>query len=297
MKLLRAHTVVLGMLAGLALAADAVTRTIEIEGDYQGDVRNGPWNYSGTVASPVKAKVSNLSISSTTAKLSAPSGTPMATAKGQRDAEFTGSVKVSRTRVAAEGSSLKYSEKTGIGLLTGQAQSSMVYTPDGKDVDTVKVTADSMSFDVDTSESTSSGNVQLINGRQTAVTGTLKFNEKTELAELSGKVTLVRQPSKQGENVLNITGDTAKIQTNKDKKLLLVNGKEVKLVDGNVTTTGLTIYYDDKKNTAVIVGNPAKSFDSKSKTTLQGGTLEHRTDLHRARVLSGGFKIPVEQFK
>jgi lipopolysaccharide export system protein LptA len=300
MKSVSAKLLLLSLLAGFAIAADATKpRELVIEGDYQGDVRNGPWNYTGTAAAPIKAKVSKLNISSTTAKLIAPAGTPIATANGQRDAEFGGKVMVTRGQVTAEGTSLKYSEKTGAGVLSSTGQTKMVYTPENKDGDPVNVTANSISFDVDTDQSTSKGSVKLLNGRQSAISETLQFDEKTELAVLGGGVTLIRQPNKAGENVLTITGTDAKIQTNKDKKLLLITGKSVKLVDGNLTTTGTTIYYNDKNNTAIVEGNStalAKSIDSKSKTEIKGLTLEHRTDLHRAKLVSG-VKIPVEQFK
>jgi lipopolysaccharide export system protein LptA len=298
MKSVPAKLLLLSLLAGFAIAADvAKPRELTIEGDYQGDVRNGPWNYTGTAAVPIKAKVSKLNIISTTAKLIAPAGTPIATANGQRDAEFGGKVMVTRDRVTAEGTTLKYSEKTGEGVLSSAGQTNMTYTPEGKDSDSVKVSANSISFDVDTDQSLSKGNVKLINGRQSATSDTLKFDEKTELATLAGGVTMVRQPSKTGENVLTITGTDGKVQTNKDKKLLLITGKVVKLIDGTLTTTGNTIYYDDKTNTAVIQGSPAKSVDSKSNSVVSGIVLEQRTDLHRVKNLSNSFKIPVEQFK
>jgi len=274
--------------------SDTSKRVLEIEGDFQGDLRAGPYNFSGSSTAPVKAKVSNLNISSQSVVLSAPSGTLMAAAKGKRSADFKGAVTVTRGKVNATGPTLSYSEASGLGTLKGGAK--MTYTPDGKDAEPVLVDAAQMEFDVDTETSVSKGNVKLVNGRQSTVSETLSFNEKSELAVLGGgKVTLIRQPSKSGENVLTLSGADAKIQTGKDKKLLLMTGK-VTLIDGTITTTGNTLYYDDKKNLAIVSGN-AKSVDSKNKITQNGNTLEHRTDLHRVRSLSSGFTIPLDSFK
>ena len=298
MKLRSTKSVLVALSTVLLCAAfaqsDTSKRVLDIAGDFQGDLRAGPYNFTGSNTVPVKAKVSNLNILSQSVVLSAPKGTAMADAKGKRAAEFKGAVTVVRGRVNAVGPTLSYSEASGLGTLKGGAK--MTYTPDGKDTEPVLVEASQMQFDVDTETSVSKGNVKLINGKQSTVSETLQFNEKTELAILGGgKVVLTRQPNKAGENILTLTGMDAKIQTGKDKKLLLMTGK-VTLIDGTITTTGNTLFYDDKKNLAIISGN-AKSVDSKNKITQNSVTLEHRTDLHRVRSLSGGFTIPVDSFK
>jgi lipopolysaccharide export system protein LptA len=283
-------------LVGVSLAADTVKdRVVRVgEARTQGDPQNGPLTLTSKSATPVRSTVSNLVLTSEKVVLSAPTGTSFSSAEGKRNAEFSGKVTVVRGKVNAVGPTLSYSESSGLGTLKGGAK--MTYTPDGKDTEPVLVEASQMQFDVDTETSVSKGNVKLINGKQSTVSETLQFNEKTELAILGGgKVTLTRQPNKAGENILTLTGVDAKIQTGKDKKLLLMTGK-VTLVDGTITTTGNTLFYDDKKNLAIVSGN-AKSVDSKNKITQSGVTLEHRTDLNRVRPLSGGFTIPVDTFK
>ncbi|MBB6099296.1 lipopolysaccharide export system protein LptA [Deinobacterium chartae] len=288
-------TALLGTLTLTVAQESSTNRLIKFEGDYTGDVRNGPYTFRGTDADPVQATVSNLKITGTSAVLAAPSGTPMPQAQGKRTADFSGKVVVARGRLTAQGPGLTYSEASGSGVLKGPAN--MVFAPAKQGDDPVNVTAGSMSFDVDTNISVSQGNVKLVNGRQTANSDKLVFDEKKELAVLTGKaVNMVRQPAKKGENVLNITGTEARALTAEDKKLLLVTGK-VKLVNGSITTTGDRLYFDDKKSIAYIVGSPAISRDSKNGTEVRGGTLEQRTDINRVRQLASGFKIPADQFK
>lgn len=288
--------VVIGLLGAAVAATTAGERILHFESkNFTGDLRNGPYTFLGSTGTPVRASVSNLKVESQSAVLKAPAGVAMATAEGKRSAEFTGSVQVLRNRLVAKGPSLTYSEETGYGTLKGPA--SMTFTPADSTAAPVTVQANSMSFDVDNNTSISKGDVKLVNGKQSAQSENLTFNETTELAILTGKrVTLERQAAKAGDSAIVIEGKEARINTGKDKKLMLITGK-IKLVDGNITTTGDTLYYDDKQNLAIVVGSPAKSFDSKSKTTISGGTLEQRTDLNRVRQLAKGYKIPTELFK
>lgn len=279
-----------GMTVALAQTANRILR-FDTSAQVQGDLRNGPYNYTGKAGQPIKATVSKLSISAPKAVLAAPAGTPIASAEGKRTADFTGGVQVSRGRLTAKGGSLNYSEASGQGVLKDNPTA--VFVPEKKDDgDPVNISAQSMSLDVDTNVSTSTGGVQLKTGTQTGASDKLVFDEGAELGLLTGSVKMSRSASA-NQKELNMVGQEARILTK--GKTMYVKGA-VKLVQGSVTTTGNELYYDDKKNVAVVVGN-ALSVDSKNNTKVTGAALEQRTDLGRVRQLSGGYKIPVEQFK
>lgn len=270
------------------LAQSASNRIIKIDGNPAAgsNLRNGPLNFTGGVS----ATVSTLKIGSALASMTGPEGTPILQAQGKRNATFTGNVNVNRGRLSAKGDKLAYSETTGQGLLTGNP--SATFVPEKKDDgDTVNIRAAQMSLDVDTNVSTSTGSVQLVSGNQTGKADKLVFDEDKELAQFTGSPTLTRA-AKGNQKELVMSGQEVRALT-KTKTLYVTGG--VKLVQGNTTTTGNALYYDDKKNVAYVVGN-AVSVDSKSKATLRANILEQRTDLVRVREVSS-FKIPTEQFK
>ena len=279
-------------LTGAALAQKEANRIIEFSqnSQFSGNLRTGPYNFTGSAQNPVVATVNNMKISSMRATFAAPEGTQITSAKGKRVAEFTDSVNVERGRLTAKGPNLTYSEATGVGVLKGNA--SAVFAPEKKGDDPVNIAASEMSFDVDTDVSTSKGNVKMVNGNQTGISSSMVFDEKRELGLLTGDVQMNRAASGK-QKALTITGVSARILT-KDK-LMYVKDK-IKLVSGDITTTGDSMFYDDKKNLAVIVGN-AVSVNAKDGTRVTGNVLEQRTDLGRVRQLTGTYKIPVEQFK
>ncbi len=278
-------------LLGAALAADKNERILQMESkSFTGDLRNGPYIFTGSPQNPVKATVSTLKISAPRAVLSAPSGTPITSAEGKREADFSGDVTVTRGRLTAKGPTLDYSELNGVGVLKGSP--SATFAPDKKTDDPVTISAGQMSLDVDTDVSTSTGNVNLQSGTQNGKSDALTFDEKRELARLTGNLQMSRAPSGR-QKALTITGQEARLLTK--SKLMYVNG-QVKLTSGDTTTTGDAMYYNDAKNLAVIVGN-AVSMNAKDGTRVTGNVLEQRTDLGRVRQLTGGYTIPVDQFK
>lgn len=291
-------TVLLSALIGttLAVAATApINRVLKFEtsAQLQGDLRNGPYNYTGKAGAAVKATVGTVSIAAPQASMKAPTGTPMANAQGRRSADFTGGVTVLRGRLSAKGAALNYSEASGQGLLTGAP--SAVFTPEKKGDDLVNIAAANMSLDVDTNMSTSTGNVKLVSGVQTGRADRVVFDEGKELGLLTGNMSLSRAATAKAKE-LNVVGTEARILTK--GKLLYVLGK-VKLIQGSTTTTGDAVYYDDARNVAYVVGN-AVSTDSKTGTTVRArasGALEQRTDLGRVRAVDAGFTIPTAQFK
>ncbi len=278
------------VLAQSASNQSASNRILKIEATPASgsNLRTGPLNFTGNVT----ATVSTLKIQSAQATMTGPSGVPImqAEAQGKRSATFTGNVSVNRGRLSAKGDKLAYSEVTGQGVLTGNA--SATFVPEKKDDgDPVNIKATQMSLDVDTNVSTSTGGVQLVSGNQTGRADKLVFDEDKELAQFTGNPTLTRA-AKGSQKELVMSGQEVRALT-KTKTLYVTGG--VKLVQGTTTTTGNSLYYDDKKNVAYIMGN-AVSIDSKNKVTLRGNVLEQRTDLVRVREVTS-FKVPTEQFK
>lgn len=277
-------------LAQGASSTSTEKRIINFQGAPTGNLRTGPLTFTGN---PLKATVSTLQITAPKAVLSAPSGKAIVEAKGQRTAEFSGPVSVSRGRLSAKGGSLTYSEASGTGVLKSNPSATFV-PEDKKDGDAVNITAGQMSLDVDTNVSTSTGNVKLVSGDQTGRAEKLVFDEDRELAQLTGSPTLTRA-EKANQKQLVISGQEVRALTK--NKTLYVRGS-VKLVQGSVTTTGDAVYYDDQKDVAYVVGN-AVSVDSKSKVTLRApksGYLEQNTKLARVSVKNSAFKIPTAQF-
>lgn len=274
-----------------ALAQGVANRIIKIQGNPAAgsNLRTGPWNFTGSV----KATVSTLQIAAQTATLASPAGTVITQAEGKRTANFAGNVQVSRGRLSAKGEKLAYSEVTGQGVLTGNPSATFVPAPKDNN-DPVNIKAAQMSLDVDTNISTSTGGVQLVSGNQTGRADKLVFDEDKELAQLTGSPTLTRA-AKGNQKELIISGKEVRALT-KTKTLYVTGG--VKLVQGTTTTTGDSVYYDDKKNVAYVVGN-AISVDSKSGAKLAApasGYLEQRTDLVRVTPRNGKFTIPVALF-
>ena len=278
--------------AGSVLAQQTASRILKFDTKAQvsGDLRNGPYNYAGVGSQPVKASVGTINISAPKAVLSGPAGQSIASAEGKRSAAFSGGVGVTRGRLTAKGATLDYSETTGQGVLKGSP--SAIFAPEKQGDDPVNITAQQMSLDVDTNMSDSTGSVKLQSGTQSGASNRLVFDEKRELGVLTGAVSLNRAASgKQKE--INMGGDEARILTK--NKLIYVKNK-VKLTQGDVTTTGDSMFYDDKKNLAYVIGN-AVSVDAKNKTTLRGKVLEQRTDLARVRVLTTAPTVDLGQFK
>lgn len=265
-------------------------RVVNISGKPTGNVRTGPLTFKGN---PVKATVSTLKIESKQAKLVAPKGGTINGSKGKRTSTFTDSVVVKRGRLTAKGGQLEYSEATGKGILTKDAKA--VFVPKTKkDGDPVNITAGQMSLDVDTNVSTSTGKVKLVSGNQTGNAEKLIFNEDKELAQFTGTPKLVRKAEGK-EKELIITGKDIRALT-KEKTLYVKGG--VKVVQGDLTTTGDAVYYDDKKNVAYIVGN-AVSVNSKSKVKVSApakGYLEQNTKLARVSAKNSAYKIPAAKF-
>ena len=254
-------------------------------------LRYGPLVYTHPDPEGLVATVSNLTIYAQDATLSAPEEVLIAQAEGQRDADFTGGVRVARGRLTATGPDLVYSEATGLGVMPSNTD--IVVTPDeeGPEEDRapVNITANEVTFDVDTDTSISRGDVTLINGSQSAQAQELTFDEGRDLARLrsEGEQVTARRESEDG--VLTITADV--IRTNTTDDTLLATGN-VTIIDGDITSTGDTVYFSDETSRAEVIGSPARSVNEAQGVTLTGARLEQRTDLDVVRVLDES--VPAE---
>lgn len=272
-------------LLGVALAASGV-RVIQVEGGrLSGDLRYGPWTFEGEV----RGRVKDLVIRAPKATLTAPKGKTMQEAEGEREARFEGGVVVRRGRVEAQGPSLVYRERTGEGELLGPARMRQEPRP-GEDP--VEVEAARMTFQVDTDTSTSEG-ARLKSGQQEGRAGFVYYEEEKGLAVFSDpkEVVLVRK-RKEGDLVIR----AKEVRSLTGPKRLIATGG-VRLQDGDLVTTGESLYYDDTTGEAIVLGRPAVSENKKEGFRLSGSTLQHNVNRHQVRVYGRAFRLPVEEFK
>ncbi|SDE51438.1 lipopolysaccharide transport protein LptA [Thermus arciformis] len=272
-------------LLGLALAATNV-RVIQVEGGrLSGDLRYGPWTFEGGV----KGRVKDLTIEAPRATLTAPKGKTMQEAEGEREARFEGGVAVRRGRVEARGPTLVYREKTGEGELLGPARMRQEPKP-GEDP--VEVEGSRMTFQVDTDTSTTE-NALLKSGNQEGRAGFVYYEEERGLAVFADpKGVVLTRKRKDGD--LRILAPEVRSLTG-PKKLIATGG--VRLVDGDLVTTGESLYYDDTTGEAIVLGKPAVSENKKEGFRLSGATLLHNVNRHQVRVYGKAFRLPVEDFK
>lgn len=246
------------------------------------DLRYGPYIYEHPEPDGVTATVSNLEIFAQRGELRAPEGVLIAEAEGEREAQFTGGVRVERGRLTATGPALTYSEATGRGVMP--QETAIVVEPADAEDDVVNIQTDEVTFDIDTDTSVSRGNVTLTNGSQNAEAQELVFEEGRDLAVLTDETgRAVAQRENDDGTTLTITADEIRVLTGTD--VLLATGN-VEIIDGDITTTGDTVYYDDEASRAEVIGNPAVSVDAAFGSTIRGGRIEQRTDIDSVQQLS-----------
>ncbi len=275
-------TVFLVLALAFAQSEERIIR-IDFSGGSQSapDLRYGPFVYTHPDPEGIVATVSNLTIYAQNAELAAPEGVLIAEAEGQRTASFTDGVRVARGRLEANGPGLVYSETTGLGVMEGPA--AIVVAPTEEGDNPVNIGADEVTFDVDTDVSTSRGNVTLQNGNQSATADELVFEEDRNLAKLTSEgaqVTVTRQ--KDDGDTLTITADDTRALTEEDR---LLSRGSVTTVDGDITSTGDVVCFDDATSQAEIIGNPAVSVNAAQGITLSGARLLQRTDIDVVEVI------------
>lgn len=270
----------------LVLAQDSERRIISIDssgGTQSGNLRFGPIEYRHPNPEGVVATVSTLTIYAQLAELRGPEGEQitLTDARGRRFATFTDGVRVTRGRLDATGPELFYSEEEGLGTLSGSIN--ITVAPQEVDEAPVLIRADSTEFDVDNDVSISRGNVQLENGRQSAEADELLFEEERNLARLvreGVQVTAIRIDDEGNE--LIISADEIRVLTDEDK--LFARGN-VTIIDGDITSQGDTVFFDDTTSRAEVIGNPATSVDRANDVEVSGARLEQLIDLSIVRVL------------
>ena len=282
------------VLAAVATAATParIVKISYLEGKRSGNLRYGPWVYESSKPDGIIGTVGDLEIRARKAVLEAPKGKSMQAAEGERKATFAGGVTVLRGRLTAKGPSLVYSESTGLGVLYGPA--TMHQEPAKEGQDPVEVEAQQMSFNVDTDISTSSGSVKLTNGNQQGFADSVYYEENRGLAVFTmknGQVKLVRH--RKNGNLIIFAPEVRSLT--REKKLIATGG--IKLVDGDLITTGTALYYNDQTGEAIVIGKPASSVNQKEGFKTSGGTLLHNVKKHRVQVYRKGFVMPLEEFK
>ena len=261
------------LFAFLALAQEAAdeSRIIRIESSgasISGNIRYGPIRYEHPDPEGIVATVSNLTIYASTAVLQVPAEEQgdafLNQATGRREALFLDGVRVTRDRLEAAGPELTYRESTGLGTLTGTVR--VVIEPADEDDDTVFIASEEVEFDVDTDRSVSRGAVALEQGAQSATAETLIYEEQRDLGVLrtpDGQSVVTRETD---DGLLTITADEIRILT--DESRVYATGN-VTVVDGSITTTGATVFYDDEAQLAEIIGEPALSVDDDNGVRLE----------------------------
>jgi len=239
--------------------------TIDSSGGTQrGNLRFGPIVYEHPEPDGIVATVSTLTIRAARAELSAPEGVLLSQAQGSRAADFSGGVSVTRGRLRASGDVLAYSEATGLGVLSGNVAVTIDPSEEGEAV--VTISAERVTFDVDTDVSISEGRVLLVNGDQTAEAERLLFEEERDLGQLTsadGRALVTRVGD---DGPLTIEADEIRVLT--DLKALYARG-EVVVVDGPITSRGEVVFYDDDEEIAEVLGRPAVAVDEAAGVRLE----------------------------
>ena len=286
----------LGLVFAIALAA-ATPRTIEIispdnTAKRSGNLQYGPWVYEATKVGSLVGKVKDLEIVSLKATLEAPQGKTIQESEGDRTATFTNEITVKRNRMTAKGSKLTYKENNGLGTLDGPA--TMHQDPKEKGDDPVDLTGKTMTFNVDNNVSTSEGNVVLKSGKQEGRSSKVYYEEDSTLAIFNDdkQVDLLRKRD-DGDLVIK----AKEVRSLTDDKRLIATGN-VTLMDGDLTTSGTELYYDDNSGIAIVIGNPAKSENVKEGFKLTGEKIiRHDVKKHLATRGPAGYKLPVKEFE
>jgi lipopolysaccharide export system protein LptA len=299
--------VALALLATFGLAQEGAEEeaparrliTIDSSGGTQsGNLRFGPILYQHPEPAGVVATVSTLTIRGPRAELTAPEGELIAQAQGRREAVFEGGVVVTRGRLTATGASLRYAEATGLGVLAGAdgARVEIRIAPASDEDDEVVIDAAFVTFDVDTDTSVSEGDVRLLNGNQAASAERLEYEEIVGLGVLSGALRpeVLRTADDGGE--LRIEADEIRVLT--DISALYAVGS-VRVVDGDITSEGDEVFYDDEEEVAEVLGDPAVAVDAAAGVRLETARVRQDVRFRFVEAIDASLPTPytAEQFQ
>jgi lipopolysaccharide transport protein LptA len=263
-------------------------------GTEEGDLRFGPLVYSHPDPEGIVGTVSTLTIYGQNAELRGPEGEEitLTDAEGRRIATFSGGLRVSRNRLEARGPDLVYTEEDGLGKMTGNV--AIIIEPEEEEGEPVNIAAESADFDVDTDVSISRGNVELVNGNQTATANEVIYEEERELGKLTsegGQVTMTRT-DEDGETT-TITADVIYALTETEQLHAIGN---VTVVDGAIISEGDEVFFDDEKSRAEIVGSPAISTDEDTGDVVSGPRIEQRTDIDAVSIFTSASEFDPNDF-
>lgn len=248
---------------------DARVITIDSSGGTQsGNLRYGPIRYRHPDALGIVGTVQDLTIRAPEAMLEAPEGVLISRAKGSRTATFAGGVEVTRGRLTAFGPSLTYVEADGVGVLSSDVEIEVAPADEGGDLTTIA--SNEATFDVDLDRSVSRGSVVLEQGTQRAEADVLTYGESEDLARLvcpESRCVVTREGE---DGPLVIEADEVRVLT-QAQKLLAVGS--VTVTDGDITTVGTRVTYDDGLEQAEVVGEPARSVNAASGVTLESDRI------------------------
>ncbi len=252
-----------------AQESDARVITIDSSGGTQsGNLRYGPIRYQHPDPLGVVGTVQDLTIRAPEAALEAPEGVLISQAKGSRTATFAGGVQVTRGRLTAVGPRLTYVEADGVGVLARDVVIDVA--PAEEDGDVTTITSNEATFDVDLDRSVSRGSVVLEQGSQRAEAEVLTYGETEDLARLSCQASRC-VVTREGEGgPLVIEADEVRVLTQSQKLLALGS---VTVTDGDITTEGTRVTYDDALEQAEVVGQPARSVNAASGVTLESDRI------------------------
>ena len=281
-------------------AEPAARRLITIDssgGTQSGNLRFGPIVYQHPEPDGVVATVSTLTIRGPRAELTAPEGELIAQAQGRREASFDGGVVVTRGRLTAVGAALTYAEVTGLGVLAGEAGARVevrIAPADERELE-VLISAERVTFDVDTDTSVSEGEVRLLNGDQAARAERLEYEEVAALGVLSGteRPEVVRTADDGGE--LRIVADEIRVLT--DISALYAVGS-VRVEDGDITSEGDVVFYDDDEEVAEVLGDPAIAVDAAAGVRLETARVRQDVRFRFVEAMDASLPTPytVDQF-
>jgi lipopolysaccharide export system protein LptA len=250
---------------------DSKARVITIDssgGTQSGNLRFGPIRYRHPEPLGVVGTVQELRIRAPEAVLEAPEGVLISQAKGSRTATFAGGVEVTRGRVTANGPSLTYVEADGVGVLERNVMIEVAPAEEGGDV--AVIDANETTFDVNLDRSVSRGSVVLEQGPQRAEAEVLTYGEGEDLARLSCRETRCRVVREGEDGPLVIEADEVRVLTQTQRLFALGS---VTVTDGDITTEGSRVTYDDTLEQAEVVGRPARSVNAASGVTLESDRI------------------------
>jgi len=132
----------------------------------------------------------------------------------------------------------------------------------------------------------------LVNGKQRADADELEYEEGRTLAVLSCEDRCTATRLDDDGNVITIIAAEIRVLT--DSNLLLATG-DVSVIDGSRITKGDTVFFDDDKSIAEIIGSPAVSVDSEEGVTVKGDRLQQDIEYDLVEIIDASVKSEFDE--